>query len=143
MTPPTARWVRVGRDQIQEGTDLSLLGPTEDTTVVVYVICKAESINGRVRFRRKRMRSYFGDLEIRENRVLLEEPQLPISYARYAGRAKKTGMPAIYWVATVTGKRFMVEVIANTDNGATDESEIEAIARSLRLKKGAESCGAV
>ncbi len=140
LTTPGDDWVRVGRNQFHEGSDLSLYGPSDKTTVIVWVECDGESINERVRFRRGEMRRAIGGLTIAERRVLAPDPIVPVSYARYQGTRK--GRPRTSLVATAVQGEILVEVIAATSEGPAGVPTIQALIDSFRLKEDAESCDA-
>ena len=138
LRPILGEWVKVGRDHFFEGTDLSLYGSSIRTSVLVWVDCDGESIDERVRFRREDMRDTLDDLTIEERRVLMAGSLVPVSYARYEGTWND--QTSIILVATAAQGDVLVEVIADTTDGAEAVSELQAIIGSFELKEEATSC---
>lgn len=138
LRPILGEWVKVGRDHFFEGTDLSLYGSSIRTTVLVWVACDGESIDERVRFRREDMRDTLDDLTIEERRVLMAGSLVPVSYARYEGTWNDQA--SIILVATAAQGEVLVEVIADTTDGAEAVSELQAMIGSFELKQEATSC---
>ena len=138
LQPILGEWVKVGRDHFFEGTDLSLYGSSVRTSVLVWVDCDGESIDERVRFRREDMRDTLDDLTIEERRVLMAGSLVPVSYTRYEGTWND--QDSIILVATAAQGEVLVEVIADTTDGAEGVTEVQAIVGSFELKKEATSC---
>ena len=138
LTPPDAGWVRVGADQFYPNSDLSLYGPSEDTHILVWVRCDGVSVEDRVRFRRGKKRGAYRDMVTEEERRLLPESLLPISFARYSGTWK--GGPTTSLVATVAQGEVMVEVLGQSTGGEGERAAMERMVRSLKPKEDATSC---
>lgn len=138
LRPILGEWVKVGRDHFFEGTDLSLYGSSIRTSVLVWVACDGESIDERVRFRREDMRDTLDNLRIEEHRVLMAGSLVPVSYARYEGTWNDQASTIL--VATAAQGEVLVEVIADTSDGAEAVTELQAMVRSFELKKEATSC---
>lgn len=140
LTLPEEGWVRVDPDTIQKGTDLSLYGSDRDTYLLTYVHCNGTSINSRVEFRRERQRGALKGLTITEERSLDHQSELPVSYALYAGRKKRSGGPKVSWVATLAKDDILVEVIGATGGDQEDLAAVEQMVKSLRIDEEAASC---
>ncbi len=138
LTPPDAGWVRVGADHFHEGSDLSLYGPSEDTGILVWIRCDDVSVEDRVRFRRGKKRRAYRDMITEEERRLLPESLLPISFARYSGTWK--GRPTTSLVATFAQGEVLVEVIGDSSGGKEEIAAMERMVRSLEPKEDATSC---
>ena len=138
LTPPDAGWVRVGADQFYPNSDLSLYGPSEDTHILVWVRCDGVSVEDRVRFRRGKKRGAYRDMVTDEERRLLPESLLPISFARYSGTWK--GGPTTSLVATFAQGEVMVEVLGQSTGGEGERAAMERMVRSLKPREDATSC---
>ncbi len=138
LTPSEAGWVRVGADHFHADSDLSLYGPSEETHVLIWVRCDGVSVEDRVRFRRRKKRAAYREMRIDEERRLLPESFLPISFARYEG--VRNGRTNASLVATVAQGDVMVEVIGTSTGGEEERAAMERMVMSLKLKEDVTSC---
>lgn len=140
LTPPDDDWARVDPDRFHAGSDLSLVGPGRETRVFVWTDCDGESVEDRVSFRRGKYTAADRAVRIEERRELLDEPFVPVSYARY--RKVREGEPELSFIATIAHGDVLVEVIGRTGSVELVGGSLEALVRSLRLKQKATSCDA-
>ena len=140
LTPPDGNWVRVDRNHIYEGSDLSLYGPGLETKIVVWTACNGESVEERVDFRRDELKEALERLRIEERRELLTDPFVPVSYAYYRGTWH--GAPLLSVVATIAQGNALVEVYGETMFVGGAKDSLEAMVRSLRVEGEAMSCTA-
>jgi len=137
VTPAGEGWVRVSGGVIDADGDLEVYGPTTDTWAIVYVDCVANArMDAMVEFRRNQIEPD----SFSEERRMLPDAFVPVSYARYAA-SLALGERRIWWIALVATDKAVVELVTTTSVGA-EEPDLERTAKSLRLTgKADEQCG--
>jgi hypothetical protein len=140
LSAPDGGWIRVAPGTINEDTDLELYGNSTDTWAIAYVDCHADyDLDDLVEFRRNQIKAEVKELSVSEERLMMRESFLPVSYARYAGRIPVFADDQVWWVASVVAFNASIEIVASTSRGPKDEESTEQLVKSLRLTREADS----
>lgn len=137
LTIPNNEWRSVAPGTIGEGSDLDTYGASVETFLIVYVHDNQNlSLDDIVDSRREQIRESESNFSFSEERIMLDNGWLPVSYARYTNKSMLIG-EQVWWVATVvTEDDFGIEAVAYTQGQKPDEKAIETLVRSLRLTPG-------
>jgi hypothetical protein len=137
-------WVRVPVGTIAEDTDLELYGATSDTWVIVFVSCsQGYSLDGVTAFRRTANAADARDYSYSEERQMLPDSLVPVSFAQHSWRLPILPITTVQWVASAVTQHVAIEVIGQSERGSTGETAVEGLVRSLTLTPEAErSCAA-
>jgi hypothetical protein len=142
MRPPDTGWTRVLPGTIEAGTDLEVLGPG-NSWAIVFVNCPRLQMDEVVDYRRNAMRGDADAFSFSEERVMLPDSLVPISYAHYGRTLKRSGDPEIWQVATVVAQYASIEVIAFAGSDSEREAAVAGMLQSLQLTERADTpCGA-
>ncbi len=134
ITVPDDRWVRLKTGTTTQESDLEVYGATGGLWAVAYVTRDDKwSLDDIVDGRRQIVGEDIGKFGFQEERRLLPESGLPVSYARYSEESPKSGARQRLWVATVVKGNTSVELIASGLSGGPVERSAEQLAKSLRL----------
>lgn len=144
LSLPDSEWVRVSLGTIGEDTDLELYGSGIDTWAIVFVSCRTDlNLDSVVDFRRDAIQADLNEITFSEERLMMTDSFLPVSYARYSGEDPFVGDHQISWVGSVVTEDAVIEVMAGTTLGPDEEAGIESLVKSLRLAdNGGKPCGA-
>ena len=135
ITVRTDNWLRVDADANPDEPDLELVTQTQHSWLVVYALRGDWTLDDIVNFRRNEIGRDIPNLTTREQRTLLGDSAVPVSYARYYGKFDpRDTFPTTWWVSTVVTDSGAVEVVASTGNGHMAAKELEGIVKSLRIE---------
>lgn len=135
ITVRTDKWLRVDAGANPDEPDLELVTQTQHSWLVVYALRGDWTLDDIVNFRRNEIGRDIPNLTTREQRTLLADSAVPVSYARYYGKIDPRDVfPTTWWVSTVVTDSGAVEVVASTANGHIAAKELEGIVKSLRIE---------
>jgi hypothetical protein len=138
LTVPNDGWKRIARGTISKESDLELFSTSIGASAIVYTRCGTNlQMDLVVQNRRDLLQNDWDEFGYYEERQLLREIYIPISYARYSGTM--SGQSALWWAATFITDNAAVEVVAG-GMGQGDTGQIERLIRSLRPGAAGKPC---
>ncbi len=133
LTIPGEGWLRVANGAIHADTDLALYTPSKKAYAVVYVTPKGDwSLDETVR---NRLSISEDELELQsfeEERRLLPDKLVPMSFAVYRGKSRKLDRAEFMKVTTIETERGTIELIAVAPERSQETDQLDRLIGSFR-----------